>query len=221
MSTMLLIHICAATIAMLAGAFAVFFRKGSSWHAAAGTVFFVSMLAMTSSGFYVAAFVKLNRLNVMMSILTFYLVATAWMAAKRRVAKVGIVDWLALLIVLGDAIRGITWGIGVAGRGSSTAVVYFVFGSIALLCAVGDVRMIARGGYTGPKRIARHLWRMCFAFWIALMSFYPGQAKLFPESWRKTNLLMMPALVLIVYMFVSLFRTVRSRRKPVVEPVAA
>src|SRR6185503_13857371 len=58
--------------------------------------------------------------------------------------------------------------------------IYFVFGSVALLFAASDVRMIVRGGVIGAKRIARHLWRMSFALLIATLSFYPGQAKLFP-----------------------------------------
>ncbi len=38
---------------------------------------------------------------------------------------------------------------------------YFIFGSVALLFAAGDVRMLVRGGISGAQRIARHLWRMC------------------------------------------------------------
>jgi hypothetical protein len=41
---------------------------------------------------------------------------------------------------------------------------YFVFGSVALLSASGDVRMLVRGGIFGTKRIVRHLWRVSFAF---------------------------------------------------------
>ncbi len=32
--------------------------------------------------------------------------------------------------------------------------------------------MILRGGISGVPRIARHLWRMCFALFIASGSFY-------------------------------------------------
>src|SRR6202030_722204 len=47
-------------------------------------------------------------------------------------------------------------------------------GSICLLAAVGDVRMLLRGGVFGVKRIARHLWRMCFGLFIAAGSFFMG-----------------------------------------------
>src|SRR5258708_3916868 len=44
-------------------------------------------------------------------------------------------------------------------------------GSVALLAAAGDVRMLVRGGVFGAQRVARHLWRMCFGLFIATGSF--------------------------------------------------
>jgi len=35
-------------------------------------------------------------------------------------------------------------------------------------------RMLVRGGVLGAKRIARHLWRMCFGLFIAAGSFFLG-----------------------------------------------
>ena len=45
-----------------------------------------------------------------------------------------------------------------------------------LLAAAGDVRMLMRGGVLGARRIARHLWRMCFGLFIAAGSFFLGGA---------------------------------------------
>ena len=50
----------------------------------------------------------------------------------------------------------------------------FFMGSVCLLAAAGDVRMLVRGGVFGAKRIARHLWRMCFGLFIAAGSFFFG-----------------------------------------------
>jgi hypothetical protein len=50
----------------------------------------------------------------------------------------------------------------------------FFMGSVCLLAAAGDVRMLVRGGVVGAKRIARHLWRMCFGLFIAAGSFFLG-----------------------------------------------
>jgi hypothetical protein len=43
-----------------------------------------------------------------------------------------------------------------------------------LLAAAGDLRMLVAGGVVGAKRIARHLWRMCFGLFIAAGSFFLG-----------------------------------------------
>lgn len=50
----------------------------------------------------------------------------------------------------------------------------FFMGSIMLLAAAGDVRMLVVGGLVAPKRLARHLWRMCFGLFIAAGSFFLG-----------------------------------------------
>jgi hypothetical protein len=64
------------------------------------------------------------------------------------------------------------------------AAPYFVFGSVALLFAAGDIRMLVRGGVSGPKRIVRHLSRMSIAFFIAAASFFLGQQKVMPAYMR-------------------------------------
>src|SRR6266545_3665106 len=100
---LILLHVCSATVGLLSGFLAMVFRKGSGLHGAAGTVFFVSMLSASGAGGYLAGFIHPNSGNVMGSTLTFYLVATAWVAAKRRDGKPGIIDLGALLFALAIA----------------------------------------------------------------------------------------------------------------------
>jgi hypothetical protein len=57
-------------------------------------------------------------------------------------------------------------------------------GTIALLAGIGDWRMIRAGGIQGTRRVARHLWRMCFALSIASGSFFFGQMKFIPAPLR-------------------------------------
>jgi len=57
-------------------------------------------------------------------------------------------------------------------------------GTVALLAGIGDWRMIRAGGIRGTRKIARHLWRMCFALFIASGSFFLGQMKFVPEPLR-------------------------------------
>jgi uncharacterized membrane protein len=209
---LILLHVSSAAVALLSGFMAMAFRKGSGLHGAAGTVFFVSLLSASGAGALLAGFLHPNKANLMGSTLTFYLVATAWVAARRRDGKRGIFDAGALLFVLAVGSAGMIWGFqAVSGPTGSKdgypAPFFFVFGSIALLFATSDVRMLVRGGVFGAKRIARHLWRMCLALLFALLSFYPGQhGKFFSKSLRETNLLYVPHVLVIGAMLFWLYR---------------
>src|SRR5438876_537152 len=216
---LLMLHICGAIVGLLSGFMAMALRKGSGLHGAAGNVFFVSMLSMSAAGAYMAAFIKPNNGNVMGGVLTFYLVATGWMAARRRERIVGVFDWSALLVVLAIGAAAVTWGFQAATSQSGLKdgyppFLYFVFGSIALLFAASDVRMVVRGGVFGAHRIARHLWRMCLALLFATLSFYPSRAHLFPKWVNDTHLLYVPHVLLAGAMLFALYRVSVRKRVP-------
>jgi hypothetical protein len=88
--------------------------------------------------------------------------------------------------------------------------ILFIFGTVALLACAGDFRMLRRGEIRGPSRIARHLWRMCFALWIAAASFFWGPrarvARLIPEPFIKPALLAIPVLVPLLALLYWTFR---------------
>jgi uncharacterized membrane protein len=225
-SFFLLLHVCSAPVALLSGFMAMLFRKGSGLHGAAGTVFFVSMLSMSGSGALIAGFWRPNGGNLVVAVLTFYLVATAWVMAKRRGGKPGRFDLAALLVVLATGLAGVLWGFEAAGspkamKDGMPAAIYFVFGTIALLHAWSDIRMIARGGVTGTQRIVRHLWRMSFALFITTFSLFPGQARLFSAAMRKSSLMYVPHLLLIGMMIFWLVRMRRARRRAITWRVMA
>src|SRR6266849_10917568 len=85
-------------------------------------------------------------------------------------------------------------------------VAYFIFGSVALLAAALDIRMLTRGGVAGAQRIARHLWRMCFTFLITVMSFFIGKQRLFPEAILRTHLNTVPVIIVAALMIFWLVR---------------
>ncbi|HKO54243.1 MAG TPA: hypothetical protein VJ276_00115, partial [Thermoanaerobaculia bacterium] len=210
----LILHIAGAVIGLLSGFLSIFLRKGSGMHAAAGTVFFVSMICMTSSAAYIAAFLRPNSGNLVVAVLTFYLVTTAWVTARRRDGSLGLFDWAAMLVVLADGAMALIWGFQAAASPTGTkfpAAAYFIFGSFAMVHGLSDVRMLRRGSPVGGRRIARHLWRMCFALLITTFSLYPGQARLFPPSVRATNLLFVPHILLLGSMLFWLVRVRRTR----------
>ena len=216
MSPLTFIHVSCVTIGVISGLLAMFFSKGSSLHRIAGTIFFVAMLAAATSAGYLAAFVHPNRGNLTGTLLTCYLVSTAWVAAKRREKKTGLFDWIALAFITAVGIAGYTWG-SQGGRVDGYPVgFYFVFGTIALLFALADVRMLVRGGYAGAQRIGRHLFRMTLALLFTLMSGYPGQAKLFPPAWRETRLLWVPHVLVLGALLLAIYRNSRRPTRSLV-----
>jgi uncharacterized membrane protein len=179
-SPTLLLHILGGTLGLVSGAAAVVFRKGSRGHVLAGRVFVASMLTMGAAATYLAI-VKHQNGNIGGGILTFYLVGTAWLTVRRKDGETSRWDWLAMLIPLTMGLLLWMGGINVlrSGRTSQDGVpvgMMLFLGSICLLAAGGDVRMLLRGGISGAKRLARHLWRMCFGLFIAAGSFFFGGA---------------------------------------------
>jgi hypothetical protein len=144
----------------------------------AGRVFVASMLTMGALATYLAI-TRHQPSNIGGGILTVYLIGTAWLTARRRDGETSRFDWVALLFPL--ALGILLWmnGIkvlrsGASSQGGVPAGMMFFMGSICLLAAAGDVRMLVRDGVLGAKRIARHLWRMCFGLFIAAGSFFLG-----------------------------------------------
>jgi uncharacterized membrane protein len=176
-SPVLLIHICAGTVALVAGAAALVFRKGSPRHVLAGRVFAVAMVVMAAAAVEIAV-VKHQSPNAWAGVLTVYMVGTAWLTIRSKNGRNGVLDWGLLLIPL--ALGSLTWLGGlekVRGKAPDDGVpvgMSLFIGTILLLAAAGDVRMLLGGGITGRRRIARHLWRMCFALFVATGSFFLG-----------------------------------------------
>jgi len=177
-SPILIAHIFAGTLGLLSGTAAMSFRKGSPRHVLAGKIFVASMLTMAVLAVYLAI-VRHQPNNIGGGILTFYLIGTGWLTAKRRDGVTSRFDWVVLLIPL--ALGTLTWmnGLKVVRSGASSqdgvpVGMTFFMGSVMLLAGAGDVRMLLRGGVLGAKRIARHLWRMCFGLFIAAGSFFLG-----------------------------------------------
>src|SRR5215467_5112331 len=219
----LVFHICVGILGLLSGATALSFRTGSGRLRASGRIFALSMLGLGVSGAYLG-FAKDQTLNGLMGVLTFYLVATAWLTARRPDGKAVSFDWVALMVpmvvgavLLTYALEAATSPTGV--KEGYPAPAYFVFGLFALLFGSGDVRMLVHGGVFGEKRIARHLTRMCFALFIAAGSFFLGPSnrplrlmmtlgfgrQVFPALLRPPVLVLLTVLPLVL-MILWLFR---------------
>jgi hypothetical protein len=175
---LLAVHIGAGSLGLLSGSAAMCFRKGSPRHVFAGRVFVGAMLLMAGAAVWLAV-LKGQTGNVVGGLLTFYMVTTGWLAVRRGDGMTDKVGWAMLVIPVGLGSWVFTNGLRNAFHGvsSTDGVPNFMnlfIGSVMLLAAAGDLRVLLGGGVFGTKRLVRHLWRMSFGLFIASGSFFLG-----------------------------------------------
>lgn len=209
--TLLPIHIIAGLVGLTSGAIALSVRKGAKLHRKSGMIFVYAMLVVAITG-TVMGFLSSEMAAVLPGALTFYLVLTSFLTVRRPIIlKFPWIDLGAMLIGLAVGIASVRFGLeALDGATRSTegglAVTYFMFGVVALLATVGDIRVMFARGIRGAHRIARHIWRMCFALFLASISLFLGQSQVFPESVRTSGLLPIPVLLVLFLMFYWLAR---------------
>ena len=210
---LLLVHIAAGSLALLAGFAAVFAAKGEPLHRKAGLIFVVAMVVMGLSGSLVAVLHDQPG-TVIAGLLATYLTVTAMTTVRpfdgvqRRLdVAMALVGFAVAAAVL---TQGFLYSAAEARPDDAPRPVLFVFGTILSLAVLGDVRML-RAGLRGRQRLVRHVWRMCFALFIASGSFFLGQADEFPEPLRIFPLLAVPAFLPLLLMPYWIWR-VRSGR---------
>ncbi len=226
--TALVLHIGGASAGMVSGAVALIAPKGERLHRAAGNVFFVSMLTMSGVAAVVAPLFP-DRISAVMGLLTFYLTATAWAVVRRPPGRVGRFEAGAGLaaLVIAAAFLALAW---IGGRmpggmlDDEPSQLGYVFAVVALIAAASDYRMIRRGGLSGAPRIARHLWRMCLALFIAWGSAagQPRVVALLPRAAHQPLLIFLPALAVLAAMVFWLIRIrlpKRLGRRAAIHPV--
>ena len=213
------VHIVAAVLALACGSVALYAAKGRTLHRRSGFFFVYAMLTMALTGAGMAAFSG-NVGNLVAGLLTAYLVTTALITVRPPAIHLRRVELGALLVALALGATCVVLGFEALASPRGTKfgipfVVFFMFGTVALLAAVGDARMIRSGGLRGAPRLTRHLWRMCYALWIATASFFLGPrarvATIIPEPLLTPAVLALPVLTVLVVMFYWLWR-VRVRR---------
>ncbi len=219
----LLVHISAGSIGLLSGTAALIFRKGSRWHARAGKIFVAAMLTMSAIGASVAPFLPVpERASVLAGVLTFYLVLTAWMTVRRKAGTVGPFDVAMLCVSLSiiAASASLIWLASHSPTGTldgQPREAFFIFVILGTIAALGDLRLVLRGGVAGAERIARHLWRMCAALFLAASSLFLGQQQVFPASMRGSPWFFVPEILLLAVLLYWLCRmalNAASRRRP-------
>ncbi len=221
MDPILPVHVAAASVGLLSGAVALTAAKGRWLHRKSGIVFVYAMIAMCVSA-VAAAIARGQATNVIAGSLTAYLVLTGLMTVRRPSAGSRWWDLGLMLMALTLAAITITAGLSAIASPSGKAfgfppAPFFLFGVLALSGGAGDLRMIRRGPSRGARRLARHLWRMCMALFIAAASFFSIRSRVatvFPAALTGPALRALPVLLVLAAMCYWLVR-LRWRAIPV------
>jgi hypothetical protein len=217
------IHIAAGGLAIVLGAVALSVKKGGSVHRRSGLLFVYAMLVMAVTASILSLVMGRAGGNVLAGVLTAYFVGTALTTVRppspwtRRINAVALS--VAVILAAGCVFNGArminTPGLDLNGVPNLTAgAVSLIAGVLLLMAAAGDVRIMRFGIPRGAPRLARHLWRMCFALFIAAGSFFSLRervATVLPEPLTTGPMRALPIVLLFGTMFYWLWRL---RRRP-------
>ncbi len=210
----LVTHFGAALLALAAGTIALAVAKGGRLHKQSGIVF---TWAMITTGILAAVISAYEGKSVVGGIFACYLVFTAMTTVKPLPRAGRGVDVALMIFAFATAALLLVQGVVVWQKphhmfaGVPAGMIFFL-GTVCLLAAIGDFRMILEGGLRGTRRLARHLWRMCFGLFIATGSFFIGQMKFIPAPIRVVPLLFALGIAPLVILLYWMWR-VRLRRR--------
>ncbi len=207
----LTLHITAGSLAIVAGFSSLIPKKGTPWHKLFGRLFFYAMLGMAGAASYLAVFSSSETINALIGLFTLYLVLTGRLAASNHkgitTIKEKIAGLFAVLLFLGFLILSIE-----AARSGEAIIdgvyveAFYVYTVLAAVAIFLDIKVLVKGGVYGKQRIARHLWRMILALFIAVGSLFLGQPQVFPEFIRSSGLLAAPVFLVVLALFFWMIR---------------
>lgn len=167
----LLAHILAGAIAILAGVVALGTKKGGRRHRRAGRVFvwMMAVVVVSTLGLAVVDPTPFRLILTLVAIFSGYFAFSGYrvLSRKRPAETPASVDWSALgALVIACAALG-AWGLSWLVDGRDFGVVMLVFGGIGITLGVGDIQDFRQGNTT--PWLVTHLQRMLAAF-IATVS---------------------------------------------------
>lgn len=197
------IHILAGGLAIILGAVALIVKKGGTLHRRSGMLFVYAMIVMGGT----ATLMELRKTpigpNVFAGFITAYFVGTALTTVRPASSWTRRINIAALTVVIALAILSIARGL------IAFNFTFFILAAIYTALAAADLRVMRSGALRGGRRLARHLWRMCFALFIAAGSFFSIRervARILPQPFTTGPMRALPILLLFAAMFYWLWR---------------
>jgi len=215
-------HIVAGGLAIIFGGTALAVSKGSKLHRRSGLLFVYAMLTMGISGSILALRQSLTNSNVLGGFMSAYFVITGLTTVRPASAWTRRLNLGALIVAIALSLVEIILGIKAFSTPLHTlnGVPFFMLlflATVTTLAAAGDLRImrserrrtVPQAASRRAPRLARHLWRMCFALFIAAGSFFSIRervAKVLPQPFTTPMMRALPVALVFVAMFYWLWR---------------
>lgn len=212
-------HVAPGVLAVAAGATALAAPKGRPAHIQAGRLFVVAM-GLTSAVGAALGLIRFDTFYITFhaGVLALCLLASGWLTARARSGRLGPASAIAGAINLIN-VGGLVLIGGLAARSGEPflgfpAEDYLFLAGMGFVAVAGDATLLWRSTLSDRHRIARHLWRMCLGFFIAAGSAFTGPgAAAFSETVRKSGVLALPELAILLVMAFWLARTLFARSR--------
>ena len=205
---------------MVLGAVALLARKGGTIHRRSGLLFVGAMVALGIS----AATLGFRKggptdSNVFGGLMAVYFVITSLTTVRPASQWTRPINVAALTVAVVLAVFDIMGGVKAYNspsgflNGAPFQMLFFI-ATVMMLAAIGDARILRFGVPREGPRLARHLWRMCFALFIAAGSFFSIRArvaKILPQPFTTAPMRALPILLVFGAMFYWWWKV---RRRP-------
>ena len=200
---MLIIHVTAATGALISGALAIILKSNTPRHRPVGKIYFWCMTAVFITATFISV-VKQLQFLFLIGIFTYYATVIAYRALKLKNLHNGqkphIIDWLI------EAIAGLTFLGMIIFAGSvyyqsksESAIVPFVFGTMGVWGVYRNVSKFIKGQTETLYWLKKHIGNMCGSYIGAITAFTVNQSEHIPVNpiilWLGPTVIIVPIIV--------------------------
>jgi tetratricopeptide (TPR) repeat protein len=217
-AVVLFVHLLGGSVAVASGYAAIFAPKGQWLHRKAGTLFVWATLLM---GVGIVGLGLLRDKDWFAGFVVAYFVITGLLTVRARDRRMPRLEkFLAGFAFLAATLMFLTGFDAIARGGQKDGVfapVFFIYGSIILLAAIGDVKVLRSGPLEGNQRLRRHLWRMCWAMFNSTGSFFLVESRV-PQLLRPLEIRLTLAFLPLALLFYWMWR--KRTRARAVAPLA-
>lgn len=203
LKAMLIVHVIAASVALLTGALAIILKSNTPRHKPVGRIYFWSMTLVCITATWISVAKNLQFL-FLIGIFTYYATLIAYRALKlkelHRGQKPHALDWIiegvAGLSFLGMLVFSVV--VYLQSR-SPEAIIPFVFGALGVWGVYRNVRAFIKGPTETLYWLKKHIGNMCGSYIGAITAFTVNQSSHIPLNpiilWLGPTLIITPIIV--------------------------